>query len=83
MSDNSTGSDKTLFNVAWHRFSIITSVVSDATARIVSVLFYFTLLVPFGIVSRLFSDALDTNGSAQWLDREPVPNDIDSAKLQG
>lgn len=83
MSHQPKREQKTLFSIAWHRFSIITSVVSDATARIVAVLFYFTLMIPFGIASRLFSDVLNANGTATWHDREPVPTDIDSAKLQG
>ncbi|MCA9882960.1 MAG: hypothetical protein KC546_16490 [Anaerolineae bacterium] len=73
----------TVFGLAWHRYSIIMSVVSDASARIISTLFYFTVVVPFGIASRLFSDALDRNGTATWHDREPVPTDVESARLQG
>lgn len=83
-----------IFDVAWHRFSIISSIISDANARIISVLFYFTILVPFGIGSTLLSDPLRrkvtraVDGSIQhpglaWIDRDPVPNDLDSARQQG
>lgn len=72
-----------IVSITWHRFSLIMAVVSDATARIISTLFYFTLLVPFGLASRLFSDALNRNGTATWHDREPVPTDVESARLQG
>jgi len=74
---------RSIRQIAWHRFSIIASVVSDASARVVSLLFYFSILVPFGIASRLFSDVLRRNGHAEWLDRDPIPTDIDSARLQG
>lgn len=72
-----------IISITWHRFSLIMAVVSDATARIISTLFYFTLLVPFGLGSRLFSDALNRNGTPTWHDREPIPTDVESARLQG
>lgn len=83
-----------LWQIAWHRFNVILSVVSDANARAISVLFYFTILVPFGLGSRLFSDPLrqktiqDEQGQPQhagwaWLERDPLPTDIDSARRQG
>lgn len=82
------------WTLGWYRFQIIASVVSDANARFVSLLFYFTILVPFGIGSTLLSDPLrrkttrDANGNAHhaglgWVERDPVPNDIDSARQQG
>lgn len=73
----------TITAIAWHRFAIISGIISDANARAISVLFYFTLLVPFGIGSLLFSDPLGKKAGATWHDREPVPADIDSAKQQG
>jgi hypothetical protein len=72
-----------LMQIAWHRFNVISGVVSDTSARVVSTLFYFTVLVPFGIGSVFFSDPMRTKEDAAWLDREPVPTDIDSAKQQG
>lgn len=72
-----------LTKIAWHRFGIITSIIGDMNARIISVLFYFTILVPFGIGSRLLSDPMRLKGEPIWLDREPVPTDLNSAKQQG
>lgn len=74
---------RSVFNIAWERFTIISSVVSDASARLVSLVFYFTILVPFGIASRIFSDPLHKNDNPGWLNRDPVPNDVDSARQQG
>jgi len=73
---------------------VILSVVSDANARAIATLFYFTLLVPFGVGSALFSDPLrqkvitDDNGmrrpsGREWAKRDPVANDLDSARQQG
>lgn len=83
-----------LWDIAWHRFNIISSVVGDANARVISVLFYFTILVPFGIGSRLMSDPMrikpvqKADGKSypaghEWAKRDPIPTDIDSARLQG
>ncbi|NDJ62714.1 MAG: hypothetical protein GYB67_16445 [Chloroflexi bacterium] len=47
-------------------------------------LFYFTVLVPFGIGARLFSDPLRQRVSAPaWIEREPVDNQLEAAKRQG
>jgi hypothetical protein len=73
-----------IINEAWHRFTIIGALVGDANARVISLLFYFTVLVPFGLISVLFTDPLRSkNNTPQWLDRAPVPTDLESAKEQG
>jgi hypothetical protein len=83
-----------IWDIIWHRFNVIMAVVSDANARGIAVFFYFTILVPFGLGSRFASDPLrqkmvtDTNGKQrpggqEWLDREPVPTDVTSARQQG
>lgn len=74
---------RTLFETAWQRFNVISSVVGDASAGVISTLFYFTVLVPFGIGSVLFSDPLRRKQDPTWLEREPVPTDVASAKQQG
>jgi hypothetical protein len=83
-----------IWDIAWHRFNVILSVVADTNARAIAVFFYFTILVPFGLGSRFASDPLRqqriTDGGGkqrpagqEWLEREPVPTDIDSARQQG
>jgi len=75
---------KQLLNLAWHRFTIITSIISDTNARVVVVIFYFTIFLPFGLISRLFSDPLRIkNPQNVWLKRDPLPTDLDSARQQG
>lgn len=73
-----------IWQVAWNRFKVISSIISDTSARVVAVLFYFTFFVPFGIASTLFSDPLRRKDNApKWIDREPVPTDLESAQQQG
>lgn len=75
-----------LWRFAWERFKVITSVVGDINARVISWLFYFTILVPFALISRFTGDPLRTHIEKQpsyWMDRTLVPTDLDSAKRQG
>jgi hypothetical protein len=72
-----------VYQIAWQRFNIISSIVSDAAARVVAIVFYFSVLVPFGVMYTLTGDPMRKNAAASWLEREPVDNDIDSARLQG
>lgn len=75
---------KEIWDIAWERFNVITSVVADGNGRFIATLFYFTIMVPFGIISSLTMDPLRIkNADTTWLDREPVPTDIESAREQG
>jgi hypothetical protein len=70
--------------IAWDRFKIIASIVGDAQARIIATLFYFTILLPFGLLSHFFSDPLQQRSkSPGWLERPTLPNDLETAKQQG
>ncbi|HSK87351.1 MAG TPA: hypothetical protein VK880_03300 [Anaerolineales bacterium] len=75
-----------LVRIAWERLKIILAIVGDAQARFIAILFYYTILVPFGLISRVFTDPLHlrpNQESSFWMQREPVPNDLDAAKQQG
>ncbi len=68
---------------AWRRWKIINEIIGDLHARGITVLFYFSVLVPFGLGVRLLSDPLLLRGRrGQWLDRPPVANGIDDARKQ-
>ncbi len=75
---------KTIWEIAWRRFSENSAVVAEMNGRFIATLFYCTILVPFGLLSALFMDPLRIKDrSVQWQQREPVPADIDSARQQG
>ena len=75
---------KELWQVAWVRFSINSAIVADFNGRMIATLFYFTVFVPFGLLSTIFMDPLRRKSTDnQWLEREPVPTDVSSAKEQG
>lgn len=72
--------------LAWDRFKIITAVIGDVQGRLIATLFYFTILVPFGLASRTFSDPLHIKFASlttSWQDRAPISEDLEAAKRQG
>ena len=75
-----------LLTIAWGRLKIITAVIGDVQSRGIAMLFYFTILVPFGLASRLFTDPLRVRpaaGAPSWVERPPVSQDIEAARQQG
>ncbi|MCY4146264.1 MAG: hypothetical protein OXE95_11120 [Chloroflexi bacterium] len=75
---------KTIWDIAWRRFSENSAIVAEMNGRFIATLFYCTILVPFGLLSALFMDPLRIKGGAvRWQEREPIPTDIDSARQQG
>lgn len=75
-----------IIRFAWKRFGVIGAALGDIQGRAVATLFYFTILVPFGIISRLFTDPMHLKvhqAQTYWVDRPPVPEDLENAKRQG
>lgn len=75
-----------IVKIAWSRLKVIAAIVGDAQARGIATLFYFTILVPFALISRASSDPLRrqiASTSSYWDVRRPVENDMESAMRQG
>lgn len=75
-----------ILQLAWDRFKIIAAIAGDAQANVIATLFYFTIVAPFGLISRLSSDPLRLTAPQQgseWLERDPVHTEIEAAKRQG
>ena len=73
-----------IWQIAWQRFSINAAIIADFNGRFIATLFYFTILVPFGLLSTIFMDPLRRKTRrSEWLQRESVATDIASAKEQG
>lgn len=75
-----------ILRLTWERMMIIATIVGDVEGRVIATLFYFTILVPFGLGSRLLSDPLHLRGNlqnVQWVERAPVENELDAARQQG
>jgi hypothetical protein len=72
-----------LAKIAWHRWQIIGEAFNDFVGRLIAVLFYFTIFVPFAVGVRLLGDPLHIRSAPQqWLQREPVGSQIDDARRQ-
>lgn len=75
---------KTIWEIAWNRFSVNSSIIADGNGRFIATLFYFTIMVPFGLLSALTMDPLDIKRvNARWHKREDAAADIESAREQG
>ncbi|MBL8154887.1 MAG: hypothetical protein JNM70_11950 [Anaerolineae bacterium] len=75
-----------IVSIAWDRLKIIAAIVGDIEARVIVTVFYFTILVPFGLLSRLGKDPLrlaPTPEASHWVERHPVSGDLESAQRQG
>jgi hypothetical protein len=59
--------------------------MGDIVGRVVMTLFYFTLLLPFGVIVTLFSDPLDrkrTNQPPAWHARTTGDRTLEEARRQ-
>jgi hypothetical protein len=50
--------------------------------RLILAFFYFTVLIPFALVVKVFSDPLSLRVRAGWADRKAGAADVDSARMQ-
>lgn len=75
---------KTLINISRERFYIIGGIVGQVQARVFVTALYYTLVVPFAGLARIFTGPLTQPDEAPtWESREAVPTDIDAAREQG
>jgi hypothetical protein len=81
----SVGSVRENLDLARERFHIIAGIVADFQTRTIVTGFYFTILVPFGLIARLSKNDPLRRSTSQvaWMERSPVPADAESAKQQG
>ena len=73
-----------MFNLAWERYKLLGDILVDFQGRAMAILFYFTIMIPFGMGARLFGDPLDIKDrTPSWRDREPIPTTLEEARRQG
>jgi hypothetical protein len=69
----------------WKRWKIIGAEVGNYQGRAIVLVFYYTVMVPFGAGVRLLSDPLRLKPNAAasaWREREPTNPDIEAARRQ-
>jgi hypothetical protein len=67
---------------AWRE---IASYIGDFQARLLLTMFYFTILAPFGLLVRLFSDPLRVHNPEKhsgWTKRETRQASLETARRQ-
>ncbi|MBA3870142.1 MAG: hypothetical protein H0X30_13440 [Anaerolineae bacterium] len=72
-----------IWELMWSRFKVIAGIVGDVEASIIAVGFYYTILVPFGLLARYSGKTLKQQDKVAWLERPLVPSELDAAKRQG
>ena len=69
----------------WARWKELAGYIGDFQARLLLTLFYFVVLMPFGLCVRWLGDPLRVRrreASSNWLSRETLDRDIASARRQ-
>ena len=58
--------------------------IGNVQARALLTVVYAVLILPFGLLVRLFSDSLHTKKRSEtWFDHPPVSNTLEEARRQG
>ena len=66
----------------WEGWKRVGGWIGDFIGRLFLTLFYFTLVLPFGLLMRIFRDPLRLrhSGPPGWLDREPEERTLEGAR---
>ncbi len=72
-----------VLDLVWSRFKVIAGIIGDFEASLIAIGFYYTILVPFGLIARFSNKSDKRQEQVAWLEREPVSPDIDLARRQG
>ena len=65
----------------WKKFG---HALGNFQARVLLTVIYSILILPFGLIVRLFADSLHSKKRPeQWFDHPPMPNDLNEARRQG
>ena len=68
---------------AWESWKRLSHKVGNFQARVLLTVIYATVVLPFGLMVRLFSDSLQIKKRpVKWTDRSPEVHDLDWARKQ-
>lgn len=72
----------TILRKFWEGWKRIGGFIGDVLGRLILTLFYFTLVLPFGLLMRLLRDPLSLRpgGSPAWNIREPDEPTVEAAR---
>lgn len=75
----------TTLAVLWEKWKVVARRIGDFQARVLLSIFYFTVLAPFALGVKLFSDPLRlrATGGSGWTERPaPIDDDVTQARRQ-
>jgi hypothetical protein len=68
---------------AWNAWKRVARKIGDFQARVLLTILYAVVVLPFGLMSRLFSDSLQIKKRpTQWIDRPADAHDMSWAQKQ-
>ena len=72
----------TILRKFWEGWKRVGGFIGDVLGRLILTLFYFTLVLPFGLLMRILRDPLSlrSGGSPIWRVREPDEPTIEAAR---
>lgn len=72
-----------MFRKLWEHWKIYAGFIGEFQSRLLLSVFYFTVMLPFGVFARLFDKSLDLNFSDQrksgWVKREVGAETLEDA----
>lgn len=79
---NTTVASMSILKIIWEGWKRVGGAIGDFIARVVLSILYFTIVLPFGLITRLGRDPLDlkTEGNAHWLERSTVDKTLDDGR---
>lgn len=72
-----------MFRLAYARWRLFGEILGDFQGRFIALLFYVTIMIPFGLGARLFGDMLALKQPTQWVERPPAGTTLEEAQRQG
>jgi hypothetical protein len=72
-----------ILQLAWEQFRRNARILGDIQGHIAAGVFYFTIMLPFGLIARASGDPLRLKGAPGWMNRPPVDHDLEAARRQG
>ena len=82
---NAKGGLKGRASEGWSRWRELSQKAADVQARVLLTVFYFTLMLPFGVVFGLLKDPLRIKSrpsGSYWVERKPVSETLADAQRQ-
>ena len=74
---------KTKLKNLWQRWQKVAKKIGDFQARLILSLFYILIVLPIGLIARMFSDPLSLKKTAaHWHAKQSTPARLEDARRQ-